>query len=633
MWGVVTGGALFYLSALLTPYGFNGIYDYFWGMYPLYGPIPKAFLLFFFSVFSVSLWNFVSAYRKERPGIRKTQIRLIAIAFLISFMGSVDYLPKMAYIPIYPIGYLCVLFWILTVAYTIIRYKVMDIQTVIHKTIMWLLASSIMGVPTVLFYHFNKDWVYQLSSPAYLMLISVTFVIVVLYTRHVQPRIDHFFQRRQWDLTLAMEQFNDELVHLRSLDEVLNHISRTVKTVLYASQVSVLVRDERKGVFTVYPAKKRTGIPIDSLFLKWLERNDVLVFEDYLTLDPRLEGIKNLGEDYFRIFNSILCIPLVINQKLVGILNIGQKENLQSFRTAETDFLSELRRSGAVAISNSLHLIAMQENLRRWNEELEKKVDERTKQLEQTQAQLVQAEKLATIGTLAGGVAHEINNPLTAVLTNAQILKMTAQGEDLESIELIEEGAKRCQVIIQNLLKYARKSGGESLDEEVRPHQVIQNVCSLLAYQFKQENIDVVLDLKVVPTIRGVSNELEQVVTNLLVNARDAIRDAKRKGKISVSTREANGKVEIEVSDNGVGISKDVLSKIFDPFFTTKEVGGGTGLGLAVSYSIIQKYQGQITVRSDKGRGTTFLLRFPIMDLRKTSKKSVSQRVKSNDAA
>jgi signal transduction histidine kinase len=283
----------------------------------------------------------------------------------------------------------------------------------------------------------------------------------------------------------------------------------------------------------------------------------------------------------------------------------------------------------------------MSEELKRWNVELEQRVEDRTRELVRTQEQLVQAEKLATLGTLAGGVAHEINNPLTAVLTNAQILKMTATEDVKESLDLIEEGAKRCQGIVQKLMKYARKTAEEAPHRDVDLREIVKGTCALLGFQFQQENITVEMKLGEVPPVQGIAGELDQVLTNLLVNARDAIHAAKKggsfsaegrirpehcgedsaqddsfgrkasKGQITVETRQAAGAVELVVTDNGVGISKENQKKIFDPFFTTKDVGSGTGLGLAVSFGILKRHNATITVRSAPGKGATFVVCFP----------------------
>lgn len=604
---------IFYLLGF-TRYGIPYAQKYYWGYYPHYGFFAQIFLFFFFGYFLAAFYNFFSQLKVEKDPIKHKQIQLITIAFLISITGSFDYIPKIIRFSLYPFGYLSVFFWTALVAYLIVRYRILDIETVIHKTIMWLLTSAVLGAPLVIGLYFSRPWLLSLHPFAFLGVVSAVLYFFTFYVRWVQPKVDHLFQRRQWDLMRALEKFTDELVHLKSLDEVATHVLNTVKTVFYLTNVSLLVRKQDTNAFALAgssPSLSRDYRLKDD-FLRWLETNDKVVIREYVKIDPQFKSISDVAETYFQSLDAVLCAPLIVNKKLIGILNIGQKRNLQSFRAPEINFLADLRRSAAIALSNALHLIAMQENLRKWNEELEKKVDERTKQLQETQAQLVQAEKLATIGTLAGGVAHEVNNPLTAVLTNAQLLKMNAQPDDLESISLIEEGAKRCQMIIQKLMKYARKPLGHETVGRVDLNKVIDNTIAFLEYQFKQENIQLSVEKNESPLlIEGNANELEQVVTNLVLNAKDAIKQTNHEGFIKIKTDQHNGSIEILVTDNGVGISPENLPKIFDPFFTTKELGKGTGLGLAVSYGIIQKHKGQIRVVSTLGKGTTFEIVLP----------------------
>ncbi|MBI1977747.1 MAG: GAF domain-containing sensor histidine kinase, partial [Candidatus Omnitrophica bacterium] len=440
-------------------------------------------------------------------------------------------------------------------------------------------------------------------------------LLFIPYVSLVQPRIDHLFQRRRWDLARAFEKFTDELVHLKSLDELAWHIVETIRSLFYVENISLLLSKNEESVFectSSFPAKEMFRFERSHPFLKWIEGSDQVVLLEYLDIDPRYEPIKDSAKEYFKLVNAHVCVPLVLDQRILGIINVGQKANLKSFGAPEINFLADLRKTAAIAFSNSLRSIAMQESLRRWNVELEKKVEERTKELKETQTQLIQAEKLATIGTLAGGIAHEINNPLTAVLTNVQMLKMLDQVEDKESLNLIEEGAKRCQVIIQKLMRYARKTEEVETYEAVDINKVIRSVCDFLGYQLKQENIELILHLKELEPIHGIANELEQVFTNLIINARDAIKLASRKGRIEIKTEQRNGMVHIEFSDNGIGIKKERLARIFDPFYTTKDVGEGTGLGLTVSSGIVEKFLGKISVSSKEGEGTTFSIQFPL---------------------
>ena len=608
-------GMGFTLLIWFTPWVVSGYASHLWGRDSVLTAWGGGAYLVFFAAYMVLFFrNFLKGYREAKDPLLKRQSRIVLIAFFIAYLGALDFLPSFG-IPTPPVGAFSTLVLVCALTYTIIRYKLLDIQTVIHKTIMWFATSSVFWAPIIFFIYIARNWLVSLHPIAFLFVISCGFILFALYAQHIQPRIDHLFQRRQWNLMRAFEQFTDELVHLRNLDEVVTHILTTVQRLFYVPNVSLLIRGEEAADFVIIrkeTSQKKSSYSMQNVFLKWLEVNDAIVIAEYLGIDPRFGYVAASGKGYFENFHALLCVPLVVNKKLIGILNIGQKQNLRPFSSLEIAFLSDLRRSAAIALTNSLHLIAMQENLRKWNEELEKKVDERTRQLQETQAQLVQAEKLATIGTLAGGVAHEINNPLTAVLTNAQILKMSAQGDDLESLSLIEEGAKRCQAIIQKLMKYARKPAEPQIRENVDVNKVVANMAAFLEYQLRQDNIQLITEGKVpIGSVKGNANELEQVVTNLVLNAKDAIKQTNHEGKVVVRTFEENGSVGFVVSDNGVGIPSENLPKIFDPFFTTKEVGKGTGLGLAISHGIIQKHNGRVAVDSEYGKGTTFTITLP----------------------
>ncbi len=608
------GSAFFYFRGWVGHDSFLGMYRYFWGNYPHYGLTNLFFLQFFFGYFFAAFYNFALAYRRETSPIRKKQIQFIAAAFLISFMGSVDFLPKLAYWPVYPIGYVCVFVWIMMVAYAIVKYKVMDIETVIHKTLMWAVLSSLVFLPVAACFFFFRE-LFMKMPPVLSSLAGVAvFWVLMIYAKKIQPWIDHFFQRRKYDLERVLIEFNDNLVHLKGLSELVAYIMQTVRDVLYVDKVHVFLKEGgKRRLVRVDTAKEGIAdLSLEDGFVRWMEAHDDVVRVDFIDIDPRFEQVRKEAREFFERVEIKLCVPLVLNGELMGLILLGPKVNLKTFLAPEIQFLSELRGAATIAFSNSIRLIEMQESLRRWNEELEQKVRQRTRDLEEAQKQLIQAEKLATIGTLAGGVAHEINNPLTAVLTNAQMLKMSLMNtEDAESVLLIEEGAKRCQVIVQKLMNYARKPVEGSLLGEVDMNRVIENVLAFLRYQLEQDNIKVSTSLSPLTRIKGIDNELEQVVTNIVLNARDAIKSAKKTGMISVKTYEQNGSVCASIEDDGVGIPQENISKIFDPFFTTKDVGKGTGLGLAISYGIVEKHGGKIEVRSRQNEGTQFLVMLP----------------------
>lgn len=1033
----IAGATTFYLIGLLTPYGFEGVRRYFWGFYPIYGLSGKIFLFFFFGYFFASFYNFIRNYRTETIPLKRKQIKLIAIAFLLSFTGSVDYIPKLFDAAIYPVGYLSVLSWILLVAYSIVRYRAMDIETVIHKTLMWLAATGVAVVPFYFLTVFIQKYVRDSGGAVTGLVITIEAVLFYFYFSRIQPLLAQVFRRRYADLQSAFRRFTDDLVHLKELRSLLQRIMRLIRRTLYIKQASLYMFDENGGQLVPVIVKGMRGIkPVDARhpFLEWMAKRDEVVVLDFAQDRPDAQIIKDEMHQYFAEKNALVAVPLVIGGNLLGVLHLGRKENLQRFRASEVQFLTQFKAPVTIALSNSLQfenvsklykqvqhqnerlkeldrlksqflantshelrtplngilglveaildgadgevndkqsrhlrmilesganlkelinnllelsklesgqthlniknfnilnsitivlnllegvarkkgvqlkceaeqdlpdvwgdpekiqrvlmnlagnalkftehgavtirvtkqlkalhlevqdtgigikeqdlkviferfrqadggdtrtyegtglglsiardivrlhgsdidvtsefgkgstfgfelpvqafeqlkeivdtpreieshlaesktqeepprlveekeydlqhdpeeekiidghgelilvvddnavnrevirtrlnmhhyevleavdgkdavdkvrsqkpalvlldlmmprmsgyefckevrsiysadelpiimltaktdmgdkvfglnigandyiskpfhqeellarigvllrLRAMHAELRTWNNELESRVEERTRELQLTQKQLIQAEKMATIGTFAGGIAHEINNPLTAVLTNAQVLKMTSpNAEDIELIDLIEEGAKRCQVIIQKLMKYSRQSSEASaFNQEVQLKEVVASVCGLLSYQLLQDNVKLEQDMEELPPIQGNAGELEQVFTNMILNARDAILSAGRSdGLIRIQARTIENEVRVEIVDNGTGIKKENMNKIFDPFFTTKDVGSGTGLGLSVTHGILERHKCRIYVETEWGTGTTFILVFP----------------------
>ncbi|NQT83798.1 HAMP domain-containing protein, partial [bacterium] len=239
-------------------------------------------------------------------------------------------------------------------------------------------------------------------------------------------------------------------------------------------------------------------------------------------------------------------------------------------------------------------------------------LEERDHQLkEYMHRKLSQSEKLASLGRLAAGVAHEINNPLTGVLTYSHLLlrKTPPESPDKEDLEVIVRETTRCREIVKELLDFARETKSERKLNDL--NRVIKGMISLVENQVSFQNVQIRAELDPeLPSIPIDPNEMQQVFTNLALNAAAAMPEG---GIITIKTSEDGdgGFVKAEVCDTGTGISEENLSRIFDPFFTTKEGGTGTGLGLAVTYGIIQRHEGMVEVRSELGKGTTFTIRLP----------------------
>jgi signal transduction histidine kinase len=252
--------------------------------------------------------------------------------------------------------------------------------------------------------------------------------------------------------------------------------------------------------------------------------------------------------------------------------------------------------------------------LERWNEELRAEVEARTAELRAAQAQLVEAQKLAAIGQLGAGVAHEINNPLTGILGHAQLLleEWPLGDAKREPVEKIEQLARRCRDVTQKLLRFSQ----QRIEPDLQPidlNRVVADALTLAEGQIRAAGIALEVDAaEPAPWVRGDAGHLAHVVLNLLSNARTACLGLEGR-RIAVSTQVAGREARLAVRDDGKGIAPEVMPRIFEPFFTTKDLWSNVGLGLSVTYRIVAEHGGRIDVESRPGQGSAFTVVLPVV--------------------
>jgi GAF domain-containing protein len=292
---------------------------------------------------------------------------------------------------------------------------------------------------------------------------------------------------------------------------------------------------------------------------------------------------------------AVLVVPLIVKSEVVGALGIAYATP-RDFARRDVTLLQAFADQAALALQNARLYESVRDNLER---------------LRATQSQLVQAAKMAAIGELVSGVAHELNNPLSVIIGYGQLLL----ARDLpvamrRPVELMVSQSDRMAKIVKNLLLFARQRSPERMPVDL--NEVVEQTLLLRQHQLELAGITVERDLQPgLPSIPGDAQHLQQVVLNLLLNAEQAILEARSGQRIVLRTfRRPDGRVVAQISDDGPGIPADALSRVFEPFFTTKEVGVGTGLGLSVSYGIIEEHGGRLHVESRPG-ATTFTMEFP----------------------
>ena len=325
--------------------------------------------------------------------------------------------------------------------------------------------------------------------------------------------------------------------------------------------------------------------------------------------EPRL--VQDTQQDgtggNLRILSGLDCrsgiaVPLVNQGRVSGAVLIGDQ---QAERFTENDLrvLRSIGEQAALAVRNA----QLHEELRRYARELEARVETRTAALQEANERLRRAEKLAAMGTLAAGIAHEVNNPLQPVLMSLEMtLENLDEGlpVDRELLDVAEREVRRIQRLIARLLDFARpdRLGVVALDL----NDLINEVLALAGKQLQHANVSVITDLVPLPMISGNSDQLKQVVLNLVVNAMQSMSTG---GRLSLRTFRQGGETALSIADTGNGIPAEAMPHLFDPFFTTK--ANGTGLGLAVSYQIIEAHGGRIEVQSAPGEGSEFIIWLP----------------------
>ncbi len=380
-------------------------------------------------------------------------------------------------------------------------------------------------------------------------------------------------------------------------------------TVLLVDDDPMILKSLRRALHRAPWTLLSAGSGAEALAL--MEREPVwVIVADYRM--PEMDGLDLLNRIKQRW-------PLVQRVMLTGAANlevieraVNESEVYRFLNKPWSD--SQLRAT----VGDCIDRVALE----RSNERYRRELAERNRQLEeinrglehkveQRTAALLHAEKMAALGRMAGGVAHEINNPLGGILAFAQVLArdLGGDGEHVEALDTIQTCATRCKTIVDNLLSFSRKPACEA-GGRLAINEVVEVAMGVARLHPRAKDAQVELELgSGLPPVVGRASMLQQVLVNLLQNAFQAAAD---EPEVRVRTSCEDGEVIVAVGDRGSGIADDVLPHIFEPFYTTKETGQGTGLGLSICYGIVQEHGGRLEVDSRAGAGTMFFLRLPI---------------------
>lgn len=570
------------------------------------GRLFPLFFLWWVGIVVFSHYELLKTYRR-RSGLKRSQIEYFFLATAIGYVGgSLDYLPIFE-IDLYPFGNFAIVLYPIIMTYAIVKYRLMDITVAVEKGLTYLLLIALVVLPAyaVLLLAqkaFFGEINYQFSAVVALLLPLI--VLAGSKMKHqAQAAVARVLFRNRHDMYETLATFSKALGIILDLKTLTEEIVRTLVNAMGIKAVALYLLDKEKGMY----------VPASSYGLKW---GDVLTHHvtvanplpchvskiQALVVREELEharGNETLAPviGSLRALNADVCVPFINKNSLVGFCVLGPRTTDQMYSDQDLSLLMTLAQAAAIALDNAV----LYEELKR------------------SQTLVRRADRLRSLETIAGGFAHEVRNPLTSIKTFIQLAP--ERKDDPEFIghfgTVVAEDVARIERLIQEILDYARYMEPKFMEEDI--NDIVESCLYFVRIKADSKSVSLQKDLvQNLPPVTLDRQQIKQVLLNLLLNAVEAIGPGG--GQVIVKTHRltksgGDSWVQVEVTDTGGGIAPGDLDHIFDPFYTTKHASDereGTGLGLTIVHQIVQEHGGHITVDSQVGQGTTFLVNLPI---------------------
>ncbi len=589
--------------------------------------IYVAFFIFWMAIVFLGHVLLIFHYKESTSIIEKNKIKYFFLSVITGFAGGVmNFFPIIGW-NIYPYGNILIPIYCIIVTYAILRFRLLDITIAITRTGIFILVYSlVLGIPFAIAFGWNYQ-LYAIFGDKWWLVPLVTSTVLAtggpfIYLFIQKRAEDKLFQdQRRYQSTLRNASAG--MSRVKDLNKLLKLIVHIVTRTVRIEHGAIYMYDRTKKEYRLMAArnskilKQCRAFQKDTAFIRYLRRQmDALVFEE---VDQRARDYNDrlLTEirEQMKILNSAIIIPSLVEQEeLIAFLVLGKKKSGELYSSDDIAVFSILSNQAALAIENA-----------QFYEEAKR-----------TQQQLFQAEKMATIGTMADGLSHQINNRLHALgfiagdaldtiklkLNNNLPAETSRTVEEVKnSLSRILDNVKQGGEIVEGLLKYSRK--GEAGFEAVDLNELFKSSIEMVQYKIKLNRFDLIKDFpETLPKISGNFTQLQEVLFNLIDNAYDALMQRKEelgekdyKPHIHSTAQKLEGRMNILITDNGMGVRDEEKEKLFTPFFTTKlSSKKGTGLGLYVIRKIIEEnHGGEVKVVTRYRAGTTFSIFLPII--------------------
>jgi signal transduction histidine kinase len=558
---------------------------------------------------------------------------IVLTAVVLSLLPVLALLTAQAFLPMTlptAVGMVWFVAFPVGVAWGILRGQLFDVRGLARSSAAYGAATlAITGLFALLITFADAAfarWNVNASSPWF----SVVFLFLAILAFNplrdrLQTLVDQVFDRDRAGYREAVRTISEAMVSMLSLSEIGERLVLALAGSMGVERAMVLLLDEDARGFR--PAAWRGAwdedaqdfsLPLDHTIAKhlWMRRQELTRADFDDTTDPET---RDVCWDVYDSLDVRLLVPILFGVDLLGVIAVGPKLSGELIGPDDRQLLRTLANQSAIAIENAQAF----DEIAKLNETLEARVEERTRELRTTQAQLMQSEKMRSLGQLVAGVAHELNNPIGFVHANLQLLsgfierlvQAQLEGGDVErpreAIRKLllrsREGTERVKKVVQDLRTFSRMDQAELADADLNAE--LSRTLALMEPRFK-DGIRIETALGALPPVRCYPAQLNQVFMNLLMNACDAVGSG---GRLEVRTRATPGGVTLDFADDGPGIPEEARARIFEPFFTTKPVGQGTGLGLSISHGIVERHGGRLTVDCPPDGGTVFRVELPLV--------------------
>jgi signal transduction histidine kinase len=572
------------------------------------GIVFPFFVLYFFLAIICSFYFIIKEY-KTSIGIKRNQLKFLMLASLIGFSGgSTNFLLvfEIFYLP--PIGNYFIAIGLFILFYAIVRRQ--DINIVLAKWTTYVLMTLLLLVPSITLiiigqkYFYNRvDYFFSTIVFSIILLVTICFPKIKPLTEKV---VEQFLFKDRYDYRDTLARFSKALVTILNLQSLSKRIIETVTHTMGVDKASLFSLNEERGGFYLLESK---NIKIDSFppiltkgdpLPQYLQKMKEIVIREELIKGAAMPEIKEVVNTMSRL-EAEVSIPLISKGQLIGMINLSHKFNKDIYSHEDIELLSMLANQTTIAI----------ENARLYDD------------LKRSKSYIRRADRLASLGTLTAGLAHEIRNPLVAIKTFTQLLPERIDDDEFRNhfLSIASGEVDRISALVTELLEFARPSEPKFEVEDI--NSILDGMILLVFTEMKSKHIDIVKDYASdLSPITIDREQMKQVFLNMLLNAIEATPE---KGKIYVKTRsytkpEGETYIQIEFTDTGCGIRPEYLEDIFTPFFTTKEKG--SGLGLSISNQIVQDHRGYIDVESQVNKGASFFINLPLHHLYPKRRKS-----------